>query len=188
MFQDVNLGTEEPFTTFPITTDLEVLSREVERFAQNKDLEISELKIREAYRKEFIGNISHELKTPLFTVQGYILTLLDGAMKDKSVRKKYLQRAEKGVERLINIVKELDMITKLETGNIVLQKSRVNLIELIENVVDMFEIQAQKKNITLLIDKKQLETVIVLADQERIQQVLTNLIHNSIKYGKKGGS
>lgn len=188
MFQDVNLGTEEPFTTFPITTDLEVLSREVERFAQNKDLEISELKIREAYRKEFIGNISHELKTPLFTVQGYILTLLDGAMKDKSVRKKYLQRAEKGVERLINIVKELDMITKLETGNLVLQKEKVNLIELIENVVDMFEIQAKKKNISLVVDKKQLETVSVLADQERIQQVLTNLIHNSIKYGKKGGA
>lgn len=188
MFQDVNLGDDEAFNTFPMTTDLEVLSREVERFAQNKNIEINELKIREAYRKEFIGNISHELKTPLFTVQGYILTLLDGAMKDKSVRKKYLQRAEKGVERLINIVKELDMITKLETGNIVLQKSRVNLIELIEHVVDMFEIQAQKKNITLLIDKKQLETVIVLADQERIQQVLTNLIHNSIKYGKKGGS
>lgn len=188
MFQDVNLGDDAAFNTFPMTTDLEVLSREVERFAQNKNIEINELKIREAYRKEFIGNISHELKTPLFTVQGYILTLLDGAMKDKSVRKKYLQRAEKGVERLINIVKELDMITKLETGNIVLQKSRVNLIELIENVVDMFEIQAQKKNITLLIDKKQLETVIVLADQERIQQVLTNLIHNSIKYGKKGGS
>src|SRR5690606_27848164 len=112
--------------------------------------EIEALKIREAYRKEFIGNISHELKTPLFTVQGYILTLLDGAMKDKSVRKKYLQRASKGVERLIYIVKDLDMITRLEVGGLHLNKERFNIIELIQNVFDMLEIRAAKKEISLL--------------------------------------
>jgi len=94
------------------------LTREVKKFAEDKKLEIETLKVREAYRKEFMGNVSHELKTPLFTVQGYILTLLDGAHKDKNIRKKYLARANKGVERLIYIVKDLDMITKLETGDL----------------------------------------------------------------------
>lgn len=188
MYEEVKTAGDFPISPKAITTDLDSLSKEVERFAQNKEMEIAELKIREAYRKEFIGNISHELKTPLFTVQGYILTLLDGAMKDKSVRKKYLQRAEKGVERLINIVKELDMITKLETGNLVLKLEKFNLVELIENVIDMYEMQAEKKDISLVFDHKNIESVFVVADQERIQQVLTNLILNSIKYGKKGGS
>lgn len=188
MYEEVKTAGDFPISPKAITTDLDSLSKEVERFAQNKEMQIAELKIREAYRKEFIGNISHELKTPLFTVQGYILTLLDGAMKDKSVRKKYLQRAEKGVERLINIVKELDMITKLETGNLVLKLEKFNLVELIENVIDMYEMQAEKKDISLVFDHKNIESVFVVADQERIQQVLTNLILNSIKYGKKGGS
>ena len=109
-----------------ITTDMATLTREVERFAEDKKLEIETLKDRENYRKDFMGNVSHELKTPLFTVQGYILTLLDGAMKDKSVRKKYLQRANKGVERLIYIVKDLDMITKLEIGDLSLLKEEVD--------------------------------------------------------------
>ena len=120
IYEDVRLLDEENFSKPSITTDMEVLTREVERFAQDKKLEIETLNIRENYRKEFMGNISHELKTPLFTVQGYILTLLDGAMKDKKVRKKYLQRASKGVERLIYIIKDLDMITKLEVGGLVL--------------------------------------------------------------------
>lgn len=101
-----------------VTSDIKTLTEEVERFAKGKKLEIETLKVRENYRKEFIGNVSHELKTPLFTVQGYILTLLDGALKDKKVRKKYLSRASKGVDRLIYIVKDLDMITKLETGDL----------------------------------------------------------------------
>ena len=94
------------------------LTKEVKKFARDKKLEIETLKIREEYRKEFLGNVSHELKTPLFTIQGYLLTLLDGAMEDKNIRAKYLERAEKGVERLIYIVKDLDMITKLEVGEI----------------------------------------------------------------------
>jgi two-component system phosphate regulon sensor histidine kinase PhoR len=164
------------------------LTKEVERFAENKKLEIESLKIRENYRKEFIGNVSHELKTPLFTVQGYILTLLDGAYKDKSVRKKYLQRASKGVERLIYIVKDLDMITKLEVGDLNLNKERFNIIELVQNVFDLLEMKAAKKGITLTFDTKYTESIFVLADRERIQQVLTNLIVNSIKYGSQDGT
>lgn len=171
-----------------ITTDMTTLTREVEKFAEGKKLEIETLKIREEYRKEFMGNVSHELKTPLFTVQGYILTLLDGAMKDKTVRKKYLQRASKGVERLIFIVKDLDMITKLESGDLHLNLENFNIIEVVQNAFDLLEMKAAKKNITLTFDMEYNEPVYVYADRERIQQVLTNLIVNSIKYGKNGGT
>lgn len=171
-----------------ITTDMATLTREVEKFAEDKKLEIETLQIRETYRKEFMGNISHELKTPLFTVQGYIFTLLDGALKDKSVRKKYLQRAGKGVERLIYIVKELDMITKLEAGDLHLYMENINIIEVVQNSFDLLEMKAAKKNITLTFDMEYEEPIWVYADRERIQQVLTNLVVNSIKYGKKGGT
>ena len=171
-----------------ITTDMATLTKEVEKFAEGKKLEIETLKIRETYRKEFMGNVSHELKTPLFTVQGYILTLLDGAMKDKSVRKKYLQRANKGVERLIYIVKDLDMITKLETGDLHLHSENFNIVELIQNSFDLLEMKAAKKNITLTFDIEYTRPIWVYADKERIQQVVTNLVVNSIKYGKKEGT
>jgi two-component system phosphate regulon sensor histidine kinase PhoR len=169
------------------TTDMTALSREVAKFAEGKKLEIEALQLRDTYRKEFMGNISHELKTPLFTVQGYIETLLDGAMKDKKVRKKYLNRAGKGVERLIYIVKDLDMITKLETGQLQLTKEKFNLVELVQNVFDLLEMKAAKKNISLGFDKIY-NPVMVNADKDRIQQVLTNLIVNSIKYGKNDGT
>lgn len=171
-----------------ITTDMSSLTREVKKFAEDKKLEIETLKVREAYRKEFMGNVSHELKTPLFTVQGYILTLLDGAYKDKAVRKKYLNRASKGVERLIYIVRDLDMITKLETGDLHLRYETFNIIELVQATFDLLEMKAAKKSITLIFDKEYKSPVYVRADKERIQQVLSNLVVNSIKYGKKGGT
>jgi len=164
------------------------LTKEVQKFARDKKLEIETLKIREEYRREFLGNVSHELKTPLFTVQGYLLTLLDGAMDDKNIRKKYLQRAEKGVERLIYIVKDLDMITKLETGDINLDVSKFNIIEVIQNVFDLLEMRASKKHITLTFDNKYAKPIWIIGDQEKVQQVVTNLVVNSIKYGKEGGT
>ncbi|WP_203294651.1 sensor histidine kinase [Luteirhabdus pelagi] len=188
IYDNVRLLDASTFNRQNITTDMASLTREVERFAENKKLEIESLKIRENYRKEFMGNVSHELKTPLFTVQGYILTLLDGALDDKNVRKKYLQRASKGVERLIYIVKDLDMITKLEVGDLNLKKERFNIIELVQNVFDLLEMKASKKKITLTFDIEYSDSIFVEADRERIQQVLTNLIVNSIKYGKKGGT
>ncbi|UAB82161.1 sensor histidine kinase [Marixanthomonas sp. SCSIO 43207] len=188
IYDDVRLLDASTFDKKQITTDMATLTREVERFAETKKIEIETLKGRENYRKEFMGNISHELKTPLFTVQGYILTLLDGAMDDKNIRKKYLQRANKGVERLIYIVKDLDMITKLEVGDLNLNKERFNIIELVQGVFDLFEMKAAKKNITLTFDIDYKESIFVDADRERIQQVLTNLIVNSIKYGKKDGT
>ncbi len=187
IYDDVSLLESTSFQSQPITTNMATLTREVNKFARDKKLEIETLRIRENYRKEFLGNVSHELKTPLFTVQGYILTLLDGAMNDKSLRKKYLQRANKGVERLIFIVKDLDMITKLETGDLNLELEEFDIIELVANVFELLEMRAAKKDITLTFDTKY-NPIMVYADRERIQQVVTNLVVNSVKYGKKGGT
>lgn len=188
VYDNVSLLDSKTLSPNQITTDMSSLTREVKKFAEDKKLEIETLKVREAYRKEFMGNVSHELKTPLFTVQGYILTLLDGAHKDKVIRKKYLTRANKGVERLIYIVKDLDMITKLETGDLHLRYETFDIVELIQASFDLLEMKAAKKNITLTFDFDYEEPIFVRADRERIQQVLTNLIVNSVKYGKKGGT
>jgi two-component system phosphate regulon sensor histidine kinase PhoR len=188
IYDDVSLLESSSFTTDPVTTDMKTLTEEIEKFAKDKKVEIDTLKIREEYRKDFLGNISHELKTPLFTVQGYILTLLDGAMEDKSVRKKYLQRAQKGVERLIYIIKDLDLITKLEVGDLNLELSDFDIIELIESVFELVEMKAGKKNITLTFDMDYEFPIYVRADRDKIQQVLSNLIVNSIKYGHHDGT
>ncbi|WP_282053610.1 sensor histidine kinase [Maribacter luteus] len=188
IYDDVALLESTNFGSGPITTDMKTLTAEIEKFAKDKKIEIDTLNIREAYRKDFLGNISHELKTPLFTVQGYILTLLDGAMDDKNVRRKYLQRANKGVERLIYIVKDLDMITKLEVGELNLEFVDFDIIELIQNVFDLFEMKAAKKKIVLTFDMDYKEPIMVHADRDKIQQVLTNLLVNSIKYGQENGT
>lgn len=188
IYDDVSLLENTSLRNQPITTDMATLTKEVKKFARDKKLEIETLKIREEYRREFLGNVSHELKTPLFTVQGYLLTLLDGAMDDKNIRKKYLQRAEKGVERLIYIVKDLDMITKLETGDINIELSEFDIVEVIQNVFELLEMRAAKKNISLTFDLQYKHPIRVIADQEKIQQVVTNLVVNSIKYGKQGGT
>jgi two-component system phosphate regulon sensor histidine kinase PhoR len=188
IYDDVSLLESSSLMSQPITTDMETLTREVKKFATDKKLEIEMLQIREAYRREFLGNVSHELKTPLFTVQGYLSTLVDGAMDDKTVRKKYLKRAEKGVERLIYIVEDLDMITKLESGDLNLEFSDFDIIELIQNVFDSLEMKADKKKIKLSFENRYIQPVFVHGDKDRIQQVLENLIVNSIKYGKDGGA
>lgn len=188
IYHEISLLDVNDFTKKNITSDMESLSEEVKRFAEKKRLEIEMLQIREEYRREFLGNVSHELKTPLFTVQGYLLTLIDGAIKDKSIRDKYLNRANKGVERLISIVKDLDMISRLESGNLNLNFETLNITELIQNVFDLLDIKAKKRNILLTFDKKYDTPVLAKADIKRIEQILTNLIANSIKYGKKNGS
>ena len=188
IYDDVSLLESSSFSSKPITTDMKTLTEEIEKFAKGKKVEIDTLKIREEYRRDFLGNVSHELKTPLFTVQGYILTLLDGAIKDKKVSEKYLKRASKGVERLIYIVKDLDMITKLETGDLNLKKEPFDIIELISNVFELLEMRAAKKEIVLTFDMEYTTPVHVLGDAEKIQQVLTNLLVNSIKYGHPNGT
>ncbi len=187
IYDDVALLESSTFINKPITTDMETLTKEVKKFATDKKLEIEMLKVREEYRREFLGNVSHELKTPLFTVQGYLSTLLDGAMDNKSIRKKYLKRAEKGVERLIYIVEDLDMITKLEVGDLNLEFSEFDIVKVVRNVFDLLELKADKKKITLAFNNYYIQPVFVLGDKDKIQQIVENLIVNSIKYGKEGG-
>jgi two-component system phosphate regulon sensor histidine kinase PhoR len=188
IYDDLTLLESATLRKQPITTDMATLTQEIERFAQDKKLEIETLKVREEYRKEFLGNISHELKTPLFTVQGYVLTLLDGAMDNEDLRKKYLERANKGVERLIYIVRDLDMITKLEVGDLSLNIEDFDIVALVESVFDLLEMKSAKKKITLTFDMQYPEPIMVRADKERIRQVLTNLVVNSIKYGSFKGT
>ena len=188
IYDDLTLLESTSLTKQPITTDMATLTKEIDKFAKDKKLEIETLKVREEYRKEFLGNVSHELKTPLFTVQGYLLTLIDGALEDKKIRKRYLERANKGVERLIYIVKDLDMITKLEVGDLSLNKEFFDIVELVQSVFDLLEMKASKKKITLTFDMDYNNPIMVNADRERIQQVLTNLIVNSIKYGSEKGT
>jgi two-component system phosphate regulon sensor histidine kinase PhoR len=167
--------------------NLEIITDEIITKARERRSEINVLKNQENYRREFLGNISHELKTPLFTIQGYILTLVEGAMKDKKVREKYLKRAAKGVDRLISIVKDLDLITQFESGIKTVDKSDFNIYELVENVFELMEFESEKNNITLQYEKDNITPTYVYADQERILQVLTNLVVNSIKYGSNNG-
>ena len=188
IYDDVSLLESSSLSSRTITTDMQTLTEEIEKFAKDKKIEIDTLKIREEYRKDFLGNVSHELKTPLFTVQGYILTLLDGALEDKNVRKKYLQRASKGVERLIYIVKDLDLITKLEVGDLHLELTDFDIIELIHNVFELLEMKATKKNITLTFDMDYKNPIFVHAYRDKIQQVVSNLLVNSIKYGHENGT
>ena len=167
--------------------NLEKLTIDLIKKARERTSEINVLKNQENYRREFLGNISHELKTPLFTIQGYILTLVEGAVKDKKVRDKYLKRAAKGVERLIAIVKDLDLITQFESGIKTVDKTDFNVFDLIDNTFELMEFESEKNTISLNYDKDYSEPIFVNADQERILQVLTNLVVNSLKYGIKNG-
>lgn len=169
-----------------LTSDVDVFFKRVNYIIDDKHQEIEKLNTRDDFRREFLGNVSHELKTPLFTAQGYILTLLDDAFDDKTLQQKYLQRANKSIERLDFIVKDLDMIAKLESG-MQLNFETVNIIKLIDGVFEMLEIKAGKKNITMTFDEPYEFPLLVRADVERMEQVLINLIANSINYGKENG-
>lgn len=188
IYDDLTLLESTSFSRGNITTDINTLSAEIDRYAKDKKLEIETLKVREEYRKEYIGNVSHELKTPLFTVQGYISTLIDGASSDKKLREKYLKRADKGIERLTYIIKDLDMITKLEAGDLSLNIETFDIVQLIKGVFDLLEMKAAAKKITLAFDINYNNPILVIGDKERIQQVISNLVVNSIKYGDVNGT
>ena len=171
-----------------ITTNMEDLLKKIRQYDDDQKSEISEMKKQETFRREFIGNLAHELKTPLFTSESYILTLLDGAIDDDEVNKKYLKIAGKAINRLNLIVKDLDLITKIESGESEIQRTDFDIINLAQNVFEMLEITASKKNIKLILEFNDKLPLIVNADNEKIQQVLTNLVENSIKYGKENGT
>ena len=171
-----------------VTTNMDELASEIKDYDSKRKSEFSEMKKLESFRREFIGNLAHEIKTPLFTSQSYILTLLDGALKDENVNIKYLKTASKAIDRLNLIVKDLDLITKIESGESILNKNKFDIINLTENVFEMLEFTAKKKKIKLTVNKDKGLLTKVIADKEKIEQVLTNLIDNSIKYGKDNGT
>jgi len=188
IYEDVSILDVNDLRKDSVTTDIEKLSKQMQKFVEGKRLEIESLTERDSFRRDFLGNVAHELKTPLFTVQGYILTLIEGAVNDKQIRTKYLERANKGVERLVAVIKDLDMIAKLENEGTKLNLDVFNILELIQNVFDLFEMKAKKRNISLKFDKIYEFPVFVRGDVEKIEQVLINLIVNSIKYGKPNGT
>lgn len=185
IYEDVSsFAKAENLDKISVTTDMETLSQKVKKFAEDKHLQIEMLQLREEYRREFLGNVSHELKTPLFTVQGYLLTLSDGAINDKLIRDKYLQRANIGLERLVSIVEDLDMINQLESGILNLSIKQFDIVKLIKNVFELLEFKAKKRGILLQLDKVYDTPILVKGDKKRIEQVVINLVENSIKYGK----
>lgn len=159
---------------------------EVREWAKKKAHEIEELKKLEKYRKEYIGNVSHELKTPIFSIQGYILTLLDGGLEDPSINRKYMERADKAINRMISIVKDLESISRLESGDLVLNYTVFDIRTLFLEIFDSQELITEEKNIQLKLHNAE-SPVLVNADRKCISQVITNLVVNSIKYGKNDG-
>lgn len=149
--------------------------------------EIERLTDQEKFRREFIGNVSHELKTPLFSIQGYILTLLEGGLEDPKINVSYLQKAEKSVDRMIDMVSDLDEIAKLESSQLKVILSTIDIYSLVDEVIDSLEFKAKERSIKLVIKKLDDKPLLVKADPVRITQVLTNLIVNSIYYGNEGG-
>jgi two-component system phosphate regulon sensor histidine kinase PhoR len=166
---------------------LDKVEREVEEWAAMRENEINTLKTLEQYRKRFLGNVAHELKTPIFSIQGFVHTLLDGAINDNAVNLRYLQRAALNIERLLTIVEDLDTITKLESGELILEIQEFDLKTLIKEVFADLEIKGLDKNITMRFKEGSDKPFRVNGDREYVRQVVTNLIVNSLNYGKEGG-
>ncbi len=171
-------------TSLDLRTDiLENVNKEFIDWANTQKDEIERMKEMEQYRRNFVGNVSHELKTPIFNIQGYIHTLLDGGVHDDTINMKYLEKTAKSVDRMISMVEDLETISALESGQIGMDYTNFNIIDLTQEVIDFLEINAQKKDIKLFTSIKEGENVEnVLADKARIRQVLVNLIENAIKY------
>ncbi len=178
---------EEKLKFAPGFVELSDVEQDVENWAQNQRQEIERLKELERYRKDFVGNVSHELKTPIFNIQGYILTLLEGGLEDPTINKLYLTRTEKSIDRMISIVEDLESINKLETGELKPHFSVFDMVKIVEDVIEMEQRLSKERKIWLTITDKPDKPLMVKADRKRIIEVMTNLVVNAIKYGKKNG-
>lgn len=189
LYRTVHDMKRSPKGTDRIDLHGDVLSKvnaEVSAWASERRTEIKELHEREQFRREFIGNLAHELKTPIFNIQGYILTLLEGGLEDEKVNRDFLNRASNGVDRLMKIVEDLDLITKLESGVMDLRTSPMDLHELVTETMKSMEIQAREKGVVL---KNGLtDPTMVMADRHRLAQVFVNLLNNAINYGRPAGT
>ena len=167
---------------------LDIVNQVVIDWGKEQKEEIDELKKGADYRREFIGNLSHELKTPIFNIQGYISTLLDGGLEDESINRKFLQKTEKSINRMIALVEDLEYISKLEAGEMKLNPEKFDLNQVSREVVDFLEVKANENNTALIINGNPNKTIAVQADKKRIRQVFINLIENAIKYTDKEDS
>lgn len=167
---------------------LEEVEVDVKSWADQRREEMERMQANEKFRKEFLANLAHELRTPLFTVQGYVDTLLAGAMDDEEVREKFLKSAARGVDRLVRLVDDLDQISRLESGNMTLEKEAFIIQDLFTEIFEEFSLLAEKQHISLLGKKGTDWPLTVRADRMKIRQVLVNLVENAIKYNHRGGS
>jgi two-component system phosphate regulon sensor histidine kinase PhoR len=166
---------------------LETVTDEITDWAESNRQEIERLEEMERFRREYLGNFAHEIKTPVFNIQGYVSTLLDGALEDENVNRLYLERAEKSTERIIDIVTYLDEISRLESGEPHLEYSRFDIVALTREIIDSFDMEARARKISVRLRAKTPESLFVVADRKYIAQVLINLISNAIRYGSPGG-
>jgi two-component system phosphate regulon sensor histidine kinase PhoR len=166
---------------------IDEVREDVEKWASQQTQEIEILRSNEAYRKEFLQNLSHEFKTPIFAIQGYVDTLLDGALENKQLSRKFLENAARNVQRLVTLASDLDEITKLESGEQQLNKTHFVIQDLIKDVYESLSIKTAEKNIKTSIKKGCDQPVTVYADKEKIKQVIINIVSNSTKYGKENG-
>ena len=178
---------EKEKTDMSLDTIITEVNEDVAKWAKDRTREIAILKANEKYRKEFLGNVSHELKTPLFNIQGYINTLIDNGLEDPDINMKYLDRAEKNVARLIKIVEDLGTISKFESGALKLIIENFDIKKSIEDVIEFYEIKAKTRNITLEMSSAPAGPAMCKGDKEKIYEVLSNLVVNSINYGKENG-
>ena len=167
--------------------DLDKVEQEVKEWVKERQIEIEHLKDTEKFRREFIGNVSHELKTPIFNIQGYVLTLLEGALEDEQINRKYLERTQKSVERMITIVEDLSNISNMESFPTSLKTQKFDIVSCALSSLESLEYKAKKSNITLSFDKVY-APIFVDANENKISQVLINLVNNSIVYGKDKGN
>jgi two-component system phosphate regulon sensor histidine kinase PhoR len=166
---------------------LETVTDEISEWAESNRQEIERLEEMENFRREYLGNFAHEIKTPVFNIQGYIQTLLDGALDDENVNRLYLERAERSTERIIDIVTYLDEISRLESGEPHLEYTRFDVVALAREIADQLEMEAASRNIKIHLKSKAHESLTVVADRKYIAQVIINLVSNSIRYGSHGG-
>lgn len=166
---------------------IDEVRQDVEAWAMQRSREIELLHKNEAFRKEFLQNLSHEFKTPVFAIQGYVHTLLQGAAEDPEVNRRFLQKASRNVDRLVNLIQDLDEISRLERGELKLSKKTFVIQDVIREVFELLSLKAEQEGIQLQIKKGCDKPLYVRADEEKIRQVLTNLVDNAIKYGHSGG-
>ena len=190
LYRSIRKGKMTGGDSFTMTMVEDVIGKaeqDTKEWAEEKQTEIVQLKEQDKFRREFIGNLAHELKTPVFSIQGYVLTLLEGGLEDEKVNRVFLERAAKAIERMTFILEDLDELTKLEVNELKLEMRPFDIRDIAREVMDSFEIKAREKGISIRFSKEFNNAIMVKADRGKIAQVFTNLISNSISYGNEGG-